>query len=226
MAAKIAGGDQEPEAGRTLNRPSLRAAGLEAQSRRLIARRCQAAILRSKLLVWPQVEAAVSDMLGALAGPLLEQLAAVESRLKELPLSRRALSMPMPAFSIRDYADELAGAFRDINIQWIESMYRVEPADLEVLEHPRERIIDAGGVILFVEAQGAGITVPVRGSSSQAEDDLGCRTRALEGRTKEVYVRLQSTRAKHPIILARLLVFFLYHAGFYFVTYLPFRADG
>jgi len=117
----------------------------------------QAAILRSKLLVWPQVEAAVSDMLGGLAGPLLEQLAAVESRLKELPLSCRALSMPVPAFSIRDYTDELAGDFRDINVQWIEAMYRVEPADLEVLEHPRERIIDTGGVILFVEAEGAGV---------------------------------------------------------------------
>jgi len=117
----------------------------------------RAALLRSKLLVWPQVEAAVRDMLAGLAEPLLEQIAAIESRLKERPLSGRALAIPPPAFSIRDYSDELAGAFRDINVEWIESMYRLEPADLEVLEHPRERIIDGGGAILFVQAEGAGI---------------------------------------------------------------------
>jgi DNA-binding MarR family transcriptional regulator/ribosomal protein S18 acetylase RimI-like enzyme len=115
------------------------------------------AILRSKLLVWPRVEAAVSDMLEDLAGPLLKQIAAIESRLKEEPLSRRALAMPTPDFSIRDYSDELAGAFRDINVQWIESMYKLEPADLEVLEHPREHIIEKGGAILFVHAEGVGI---------------------------------------------------------------------
>jgi len=129
----------------------------------------RAALLRSKLLVWPQVEAAVSDLLGGLAGPLLEQIAAIECRLKERPLSLRALSMGAPVFSIREYSDELAGAFRDINIEWIESMYRVEAADLEVLEHPRERLLDAGGVILFVEAAGVGLigTCALRKSSER-----------------------------------------------------------
>lgn len=113
-------------------------------------------VVRSKLLVWPQVEAAVARMLDGLSGPLLDQIATIEARLAELPLNRAALTVPPPAFSIREYADELAGAFRDINLQWIESMYRVEAVDLDVLDHPRERIIEPGGVILFVEAEGVG----------------------------------------------------------------------
>ena len=117
----------------------------------------RAALVRSKLLVWPQVEASVREMLGDLTGPLLEQIGAIESRLKEHPLSRRSHPLPTPAFSILDYSDALAGAFHDINVQWIESMYVVEPADLEVLKHPRERIIDADGAILFVHAEGAGV---------------------------------------------------------------------
>ena len=36
-------------------------------------------------------------------------------------------------------------------------MFALEPADREVLENPRERIIDPGGVILFVEAEGLGV---------------------------------------------------------------------
>ncbi|HTV51053.1 MAG TPA: bifunctional helix-turn-helix transcriptional regulator/GNAT family N-acetyltransferase [Steroidobacteraceae bacterium] len=117
----------------------------------------RSALLRSKLLVWPQVEGAVIDMLDGMAAPLLEQIAAIESRLAQRSLSRRALSIPPPALSIRDFSDELAGAFRDINVEWIESMYEVEAADLEVLDQPRQRIIAAGGAILFVEAAGVGI---------------------------------------------------------------------
>lgn len=58
---------------------------------------------------------------------------------------------------IVEYDDSLAAEFRDINLQWISSMFRVEAVDLEVLEHPRERIIDAGGAILFVATDELGI---------------------------------------------------------------------
>ena len=38
---------------------------------------------------------------------------------------------------IVEYDDSLAAEFRDINLEWISSMFRVEAVDLEVLEHPR-----------------------------------------------------------------------------------------
>lgn len=63
----------------------------------------------------------------------------------------------MPALTIHDFADDLAHHFRDINAEWIEDMYRMEETDREVLGDPRGRIIDAGGAILFVEAEGKGI---------------------------------------------------------------------
>lgn len=59
--------------------------------------------------------------------------------------------------AIRDFTDALAPEFRAINIAWIEAMYRVEPTDLDVLDHPAARIIAPGGAILFVEAAGHGI---------------------------------------------------------------------
>lgn len=58
---------------------------------------------------------------------------------------------------ILDYDDALAPAFRDINAQWIQAMYSLEQTDVDVLDHPRERIIDKGGDILFVEADGLGV---------------------------------------------------------------------
>jgi DNA-binding MarR family transcriptional regulator/N-acetylglutamate synthase-like GNAT family acetyltransferase len=113
-------------------------------------------LTRSKLVVWPQVEAAVTGTLEGISGSLLEQITAIEARLAENPIHRRA-QPKAPALSICDFVDELAGAFRDINCQWIEAMYRLESADLDVLNHPRERIIDPGGAVLFVQAEGVGV---------------------------------------------------------------------
>jgi len=53
--------------------------------------------------------------------------------------------------------DDLAGAFHDINAQWIETMFTLEDTDRDVLCNPRERIIAPGGDIQFVEAEGLGI---------------------------------------------------------------------
>ena len=70
-------------------------------------------------------------------------------------LSKRASAGPR--LTVRDFSDDLAQAFHDINAQWIEGMYRLEAADRDVLENPRARIIDPGGAILFVEAEGMGV---------------------------------------------------------------------
>ena len=63
----------------------------------------------------------------------------------------------MDSLVIREFSDDLAGHFHDINVQWISAMFKLEATDEEVLRHPRARIIDAGGAILFVEAPGLGI---------------------------------------------------------------------
>jgi GNAT superfamily N-acetyltransferase len=59
--------------------------------------------------------------------------------------------------TIREFSDELAVHFHDINAEWIEAMFRLEATDREVLENPRARIIEPGGVILFVEPAGLGM---------------------------------------------------------------------
>lgn len=59
--------------------------------------------------------------------------------------------------TLHEFSDELAHHFHDINAEWINAMFRLEETDREVLQHPRRNIIDKGGVILFVEAEGLGI---------------------------------------------------------------------
>lgn len=62
-----------------------------------------------------------------------------------------------PEVEIVAFSDDLAAAFHDINAQWIQSMFTLEPTDREVLENPRARIIEPGGDILFARVPGLGV---------------------------------------------------------------------
>ena len=45
----------------------------------------------SKRVIWPRVEEAARDLCGNLAGPILDQLSAIEDGLESFPLKQRAL---------------------------------------------------------------------------------------------------------------------------------------
>lgn len=117
----------------------------------------QQALDWSKHLVWPGVEAAVEDLLAGLEGGFLAQIDAIEARLAQMPLGERVRARAGGGLRIHEFSDALAPLFSRINAQWIEAMYSLEPTDRDVLDHPRERIIDKGGDILFVEAEGLGV---------------------------------------------------------------------
>ena len=61
------------------------------------------------------------------------------------------------SLTIREYSEALAPHFRDINAEWISSMFRLEDTDREVLDNPGAKIIEPGGVILFAEHETLGI---------------------------------------------------------------------
>ncbi|MEZ5465987.1 MAG: GNAT family N-acetyltransferase [Lysobacteraceae bacterium] len=50
---------------------------------------------------------------------------------------------------IESWHPRWANAFRDLNLEWLERYFVVEPVDREVLDNPQRLIIDAGGEILF-----------------------------------------------------------------------------
>jgi N-acetylglutamate synthase-like GNAT family acetyltransferase len=122
-----------------------------------LTRSGKAAMARAKLYVWPQVEHAVHTLCGGETDALLDTIANLEAVLAATPLDVLAGRATPEILKIHDYRDDLAAAFHDINTEWIEAMFRLEETDREVLENPRAKIIDSGGAILFVEAQGLGI---------------------------------------------------------------------
>ncbi len=118
---------------------------------------------RAKRLIWPRIDAAVRDMCIGLTGPFLEQITMLEAELDQSSLEQRVNRIAheprgaAAALSIREYSDELAGDFYRINAEWIEQMFVLEENDRQILSHPRELIVDRGGVILFVESPDLGV---------------------------------------------------------------------
>jgi ribosomal protein S18 acetylase RimI-like enzyme len=55
---------------------------------------------------------------------------------------------------IIDFQPEYSEAFRDLNVEWLEKYFRVEPIDHEILGNPVQNVIDGGGSILFARLAG------------------------------------------------------------------------
>ena len=52
------------------------------------------------------------------------------------------------------YADKHQPVFKALNLDWLDRFHLTEPRDLEVLDRPRETILDNGGVIFLAETNG------------------------------------------------------------------------
>ena len=55
---------------------------------------------------------------------------------------------------IVDFEPRHAGAWKALNESWITKLFRLEPKDVEVLDHPQASILDRGGHILIAEVDG------------------------------------------------------------------------
>ena len=55
---------------------------------------------------------------------------------------------------VRDFQPEDADTFRDLNLDWVEAHFAVEPEDRAQLEDPKTQILDKGGSILIAVLDG------------------------------------------------------------------------
>jgi len=61
----------------------------------------------------------------------------------------------MSALQIREFQPGDEAAFRDLNVEWIERFFRIEPPDEAVLSNPQTAILDSRGRIFFAVRDGA-----------------------------------------------------------------------
>lgn len=108
--------------------------------------------------LWPRVEAAAVSLCGGRHAALLADIALIEAELDRRSLVDRVMSPDTPPeMSVRDFSDDLAQAFYEINAAWISQMFVLETNDITLLENPRELILDKGGAVLFAATPDLGV---------------------------------------------------------------------
>jgi DNA-binding MarR family transcriptional regulator/GNAT superfamily N-acetyltransferase len=118
----------------------------------------QALMDRLERDLWPRVEAAAMSLCGGRHAALLEEITMIETELDRRSLVERIMTpSAAPQMSVRDFTDDLAGAFYEINAAWISQMFVLEENDIRLLENPRELILDKGGAVLFAETPDLGV---------------------------------------------------------------------
>ncbi|WP_239423214.1 GNAT family N-acetyltransferase [Snodgrassella communis] len=60
---------------------------------------------------------------------------------------------------IVDYNDRYQSAFRDLNVAWIAKYFEMEDSDYQLLDNPRQAIIEKGGYILVALDNGKPVGV-------------------------------------------------------------------
>lgn len=53
---------------------------------------------------------------------------------------------------IIDYSDKYLDDFRELNLEWLDGYGLTETHDLEIINHPREKILDSGGFIYLAKS--------------------------------------------------------------------------
>ena len=120
-------------------------------------------VTRIQSTLWPPVRAAAEALTADLSGSFLQQVERLEANLARRSLTARvddarsASSATLRGLRIVEYSDALAPAFAEITREWVEGFFKIEENDRRIIENPQGMIIDRGGFILFVEAEGLGI---------------------------------------------------------------------
>jgi DNA-binding MarR family transcriptional regulator/N-acetylglutamate synthase-like GNAT family acetyltransferase len=117
----------------------------------------EALLVRVQTQLLPRIEPAAAELVEGLSGDFMQGLAKVEARLAEISLLARIQRAPPPSMWARDFSDDLAEAFHQINAEWISEMFALERNDIDLLSRPRELILDKGGVVLFAETPDLGV---------------------------------------------------------------------
>ncbi|MCI5081626.1 MAG: helix-turn-helix domain-containing GNAT family N-acetyltransferase [Saprospiraceae bacterium] len=104
------------------------------------------------------VDHAVEDILAQATHNLWKALDEFEFLLQQKPLSRRVLehkkSREAKAVQIIEYKPDLQASFKQLNLDWIQKYFTVEPEDLKSLDNPEAKILQPGGSILFAQYEG------------------------------------------------------------------------
>lgn len=108
--------------------------------------------------LWGALRAAVAQALSDSGLNLLEGLEALEREMDRNSLESRTRDarekQRRVTPTVVDYRPELREHFKRLNLEWIETLFRVEDSDHALLDDPERSIIAIGGAVFFAELDG------------------------------------------------------------------------
>ncbi|HEX6929458.1 MAG TPA: bifunctional helix-turn-helix transcriptional regulator/GNAT family N-acetyltransferase [Gammaproteobacteria bacterium] len=128
------------------------ATGRDARNRRVSLTPAGHELVETLQPFWKKARQAVETLLSEVTPDFMAALDSLEAALERQSMFERLSSAPPPSrgeeLEILPFAAAYKAAFRDLNLEWVETHFFVEDYDREQLENP-ERILDAGGEIWF-----------------------------------------------------------------------------
>lgn len=97
------------------------------------------------------VDTAIGDIFSAADSHLWSELDAIEHEIEKQSVYERVQALHKTRershVQIVAYEPKYQNAFKDLNVEWIEQHWEMEPSDYKALDKPTENIIDKGGYI-------------------------------------------------------------------------------
>ncbi|RPD48487.1 GNAT family N-acetyltransferase [Hymenobacter sediminis] len=115
--------------------------------------------------IWPTLQQQASDVAQATDALLAETRHNLLKAIEEMEYALAQSTLAFRVKTIRDqriasevqiltYTPQHQPDFKQLNVEWIEQYFRLEPADLKALDHPEQYILEPGGQILLASYQG------------------------------------------------------------------------
>jgi DNA-binding MarR family transcriptional regulator/N-acetylglutamate synthase-like GNAT family acetyltransferase len=103
--------------------------------------------------IWKGFEDAVKELFSSTGNDVMYVISKLESSLDEKDMfhrvSEKIKQKQIDDVEIIKYLPEYKDSFRDLNYEWLEKYFKVEPEDKKMLCDPEEEIINKGGEIIF-----------------------------------------------------------------------------
>ncbi len=94
----------------------------------------------------------------------------------------------MDNIKIVSFEPKYQQAFKDLNVEWISSYFKMEESDYKVLNHPQEYILDNGGEIFvaLLDNQPVGVCALIKADHPQYEFELAKMAVSLKTQGKGI----------------------------------------
>lgn len=101
--------------------------------------------------IWKVIETELTTITTHEPTSFMSHLLATEKKQKHTSLYHRVMTQLKENVTIENFAPKHAPYFYDLNVEWLEKYFYVEPYDHKVLSNPQDFIIDKGGYIFFAK---------------------------------------------------------------------------